>query len=843
MAVNLSPVGGVAAQFFTNTGAVLTGGKLYTYLAGTTTPATTYTTSAGNVARTNPIVLDAAGRVPGGGEIWLNASVVYKFVLTDSNDVLIGTYDNISASVSTDASLVTYNPAGTGAVPTTVQARLRQIVNVVDFGNVGATALALAFNFADEVVVNTPINVDSNVTIAHDKNIRFEGNGALIVGAGVVLTLNAKIIADDVWIFQGAGKVVATSMYHNNYPIKATNRNDVIRAAWFGVVGDATYRTFYSPAGSPAGTNIIGEAPVATDSTPYMKAALLYAQQAGVKGQAYNYAEQTPKIVLPEGIIFVQGNNPFGSQLFTSELLDAYAAASAGTLTVLSDEIKWGCHMVIVEGVNSVVMWKPLQVSDKFCHAYHICTRVAFKDFVVQCMIPENQTMGTFFYNIAYGLRGTIANYENALGDVKCERVWVVQSSNGGKSQPNGVVFAQIEKIFHFEGYSRADQIQTENCKFYGFKFGVRCDNPESVVHNFVNTWWEPGRLSGPKIVFDYAAFFGGFSARGCYFALKGSDIRLLRTLNATDLYIGNSLFADACFDFIDGNRMEGGAGENNLVLYEGFNGHANFNGLKVSYGGSHVSGSDVVLTGTATAYFNNCNVLGTTVIRDTYTGQRDAVTYENCVPNIAVFPDIILGTAEYFYGIYNNPFPVAIPSVRFINCTGENNLPLPERYGTFNRTARDLTSSYLGRAGNTGGVAMRIGQPSTTYPNLLVSVGVPRCVVIEDVRLSNTSHSTGTFDGIRFEFIPTTGPTYSFDVVLTGAAQQNVSVIPSGQWITTGRFAASIKVTFLLAGAPIATQSHPGNLELRYRPILTQRSDIASPFSENVSLITPSYF
>ena len=94
MAVFLSPVGGVAAQFFTNTGAVLTGGKLYTYQAGTTTPQTTYTTSSGTVARTNPIVLDAAGRVPSGGEIWI-LPVSYKFVLTDSNDVLIATYDNI----------------------------------------------------------------------------------------------------------------------------------------------------------------------------------------------------------------------------------------------------------------------------------------------------------------------------------------------------------------------------------------------------------------------------------------------------------------------------------------------------------------------------------------------------------------------------------------------------------------------------------------------------------------------------------------------------------------------------------------------------------------------------
>ena len=96
MAVNLSPVGGVAAQFFTNTGAVLTGGKIYTYAAGTTTPATTYTSSQGTTPWTNPIVLDAAGRVPSGGEIWLTDGIIYKFVLKDSTDVLIATYDNIT---------------------------------------------------------------------------------------------------------------------------------------------------------------------------------------------------------------------------------------------------------------------------------------------------------------------------------------------------------------------------------------------------------------------------------------------------------------------------------------------------------------------------------------------------------------------------------------------------------------------------------------------------------------------------------------------------------------------------------------------------------------------------
>jgi hypothetical protein len=96
MAVNLSPVGGAAAQFFDNSGLVLTGGKLYTYLAGTTTPATTYTTSSGLIAQPNPIVLNAAGRVPDSGEIWLSEDILYKFVLKDSNEVQIATWDNIS---------------------------------------------------------------------------------------------------------------------------------------------------------------------------------------------------------------------------------------------------------------------------------------------------------------------------------------------------------------------------------------------------------------------------------------------------------------------------------------------------------------------------------------------------------------------------------------------------------------------------------------------------------------------------------------------------------------------------------------------------------------------------
>ena len=106
MAVNLSPVAGAAAQFFDNSGQVLTGGKLYTYSAGTTTPAATYTTNSGVTAQPNPIILNAAGRVPDSGEIWLTDSISYKFVLKDQNDVLIATYDNL---VGINSNFVNYS--------------------------------------------------------------------------------------------------------------------------------------------------------------------------------------------------------------------------------------------------------------------------------------------------------------------------------------------------------------------------------------------------------------------------------------------------------------------------------------------------------------------------------------------------------------------------------------------------------------------------------------------------------------------------------------------------------------------------------------------------------------
>lgn len=149
-------------QFSAN-GVPMVGGTLDTYIAGSTTPATTWQDSALTIANTNPISLDARGECV----LWLDPAVVYKFVLKNAQGVIQWTQDNISGAdahlradlaASSGASLVGFQQAGTGTVTTTVQAKLRETVSVKDFGAVGdgVTDDTTAFNSAPSGIVHIP---------------------------------------------------------------------------------------------------------------------------------------------------------------------------------------------------------------------------------------------------------------------------------------------------------------------------------------------------------------------------------------------------------------------------------------------------------------------------------------------------------------------------------------------------------------------------------------------------------------------------------------------------------------------------------------------------------------
>ena len=80
----------IMPQWFDNNGDPLAGGKIWIYLAGTTTPGISYTDSTGSVPNTNPVILDSSGRA----SVWLSPGN-YKLVMTTKDDVVLWTKDKV----------------------------------------------------------------------------------------------------------------------------------------------------------------------------------------------------------------------------------------------------------------------------------------------------------------------------------------------------------------------------------------------------------------------------------------------------------------------------------------------------------------------------------------------------------------------------------------------------------------------------------------------------------------------------------------------------------------------------------------------------------------------------
>lgn len=112
MAFFFAPAGN--SQFFDANGNPLVGGKIATYLAGSTTNTATYTSSTGATQQANPIILNSLG-LPA-SPIWLAEGINYKLVISSATDVVLATIDNIEGI--NDAATSASEWVSSGFVPT-----------------------------------------------------------------------------------------------------------------------------------------------------------------------------------------------------------------------------------------------------------------------------------------------------------------------------------------------------------------------------------------------------------------------------------------------------------------------------------------------------------------------------------------------------------------------------------------------------------------------------------------------------------------------------------------------------------------------------------------------------
>ncbi len=187
MTVYLSAFAGAGAQFFTDDGAVLSGGKIYTYDAGTTTPRATYTSISGTTTNANPIVLDSGGRLP--EDMWLAEGVKYRFVLTDSNDVQIGEYDDIAGVNDISTESVAWSTI-TGT-PTTLAGY--GITN----GITAATAAATYAPIASPTFTITPSAISGNITLTASSATTDTGTAQAGSSDTITLKSSSSFTTDD----------------------------------------------------------------------------------------------------------------------------------------------------------------------------------------------------------------------------------------------------------------------------------------------------------------------------------------------------------------------------------------------------------------------------------------------------------------------------------------------------------------------------------------------------------------------------------------------------------------------------------------------------------------------
>ncbi len=230
---NAVPMPTPEIQYLDSTGQPLSGAKLCTYAANSSTPLATYTDSTAGTSNTNPIILDTYGRA----SVWIGPRI-YKFVLRVGGDATCNTgavqwtQDNVADTtlyfvnyVKTigSANLLTYTAPWTGAVTRTAASKFSDVMSVKDFGCYGDDThddTACIQQAVDDLQANTPNNLLTFPTGIYKTSSPIVISGSLEIEGSGSTSLQGSFIhytgsSDAVQINVGAGsKIFAVNFRH-----------------------------------------------------------------------------------------------------------------------------------------------------------------------------------------------------------------------------------------------------------------------------------------------------------------------------------------------------------------------------------------------------------------------------------------------------------------------------------------------------------------------------------------------------------------------------------------------------------------------------------------------------
>ena len=200
----------------------LSGGKLHTYIAGTTTNKTTYSDSALTTPNANPVVLDSRG------EAKIFGTGSYKFVLKTSADVEIWSVDDvevvgvtylqdadadtkIQVEETADEDKIRFDIAGTEQIILQDGALLPTTDNDIDLGS--ATKEFKDVHI-DGVLFVDEFDLDGTYQAAFPTNPTFAADGIIMLGLNTTIIwmyINAAPPGWKAYTAEGTDKILAVS--------------------------------------------------------------------------------------------------------------------------------------------------------------------------------------------------------------------------------------------------------------------------------------------------------------------------------------------------------------------------------------------------------------------------------------------------------------------------------------------------------------------------------------------------------------------------------------------------------------------------------------------------------